>query len=281
MTVSASEDVNPSGGEVRFEFGRNWAKFLLSINSERVLQAELSIKEMLCVEHLRGRTFLDAGCGSGLFSLAARRLGAQVHSFDYDVNSTACTQQLKQLWRANDPEWHVEHGSILDESYLRTLGMFDVVYSWGVVHHTGDMSLAMKLLSGMVNPGGFMFLSVYNDQGLASKMWRRLKRLYVQLPRSLRFLILIPAIARLWGFVVLRGLISGRLLATYRQLFGTRERGMSAWRDLIDWVGGYPFEVAKPEEIFEFFHSKGFTLTKLRTCRGGHGCNQFVFRKDL
>jgi 2-polyprenyl-6-hydroxyphenyl methylase/3-demethylubiquinone-9 3-methyltransferase len=56
---------------------------------------------------------------------------------------------------------------------------------------------------------------------------------------------------------------------------------MSPWRDVVDWVGGYPFEVARPEEIFEFFKSKGLVLGKFKTCGGGHGCNEFVFEKGL
>jgi 2-polyprenyl-6-hydroxyphenyl methylase/3-demethylubiquinone-9 3-methyltransferase len=52
---------------------------------------------------------------------------------------------------------------------------------------------------------------------------------------------------------------------------------MSPWRDVVDWVGGYPFEVAKPEAIFKFYQRRGFTMVDLNTCGGGHGCNEFVF----
>jgi hypothetical protein len=52
---------------------------------------------------------------------------------------------------------------------------------------------------------------------------------------------------------------------------------MSPWRDLIDWVGGYPFEVAKPEAILDFYLRRGFTLKRLVTCGGSLGCNEYVF----
>ena len=54
---------------------------------------------------------------------------------------------------------------------------------------------------------------------------------------------------------------------------------MSFWQDLIDWVGGYPFEVSTPEQIFDFYRARGFTLPRLHTCGGSLGCNEFVFRK--
>jgi hypothetical protein len=54
---------------------------------------------------------------------------------------------------------------------------------------------------------------------------------------------------------------------------------MSRWHDLIDWVGGYPFEVASPEQIFDFCRERGLSLKRLKTCGGGSGCNQFVFEK--
>jgi 2-polyprenyl-3-methyl-5-hydroxy-6-metoxy-1,4-benzoquinol methylase len=127
----------------RFEFGANWALFLGLMNDERIDQAVESLKMMLGVSDLQGRRFLDAGSGSGLFSLAARKLGATVHSFDFDPASVACTKELKRRYFPDDGAWTIEEGSVLDQEYLLRLGQFDVVYSWGVLHHTGAMWQAL------------------------------------------------------------------------------------------------------------------------------------------
>ncbi len=119
-----------------------------------MLRAEQSLKEMLEVERLDGLRFLDAGSGSGLFSLAARRLGATVHSFDYDPQSVACTHELKRRYFPGDAAWMVEQGSVLDQDYLDHLGQFDIVYSWGVLHHTGAMWQALDNVARLVAPGG-------------------------------------------------------------------------------------------------------------------------------
>src|SRR5947209_14888872 len=127
------------GSGARFKFGENWARFLELLDDGRIARAEESLKNMLEVEGLAGRRFLDIGSGSGLFSLAARRLGARVHSFDYDPRSVACTRELRRRFFTDDPSWTVDEASALDENYVRGLGAFDVVYSWGVLHHTGQM----------------------------------------------------------------------------------------------------------------------------------------------
>src|SRR5437667_10895072 len=121
----------------RFEFGKNWSRFLALLDDVRIVRAEESLKQMLEVDNFEGQSFLDIGSGSGLFSLAARRLGARVHSLDYDPQSVVCTAELKQRYYPGDLEWVVEQGSALDADYLRSLGEFDIVYSWGVLHHTG------------------------------------------------------------------------------------------------------------------------------------------------
>jgi 2-polyprenyl-6-hydroxyphenyl methylase/3-demethylubiquinone-9 3-methyltransferase len=123
----------------RFAFGENWSRFLTEIDDDRIRQAEQSLCDMLKVKSLQGKQFLDIGSGSGMFSLAARRLGATVHSFDYDPHSVACTNELKRRYFPDDPHWNVEQASALDEKYISGLGCFDVVYSWGVLHHTGQM----------------------------------------------------------------------------------------------------------------------------------------------
>src|SRR6184192_928785 len=123
----------------RFEFGKNWSRFLILLDEPRIVRAEQSLKQMLEIDNLEGRSFLDIGSGSGLFSLAARRLGARVHSFDYDKRAVTCTLELRRRYCRDDKGWTIEEGSAIDEAYMRSLGQFDVVYSWGVLQHTGAM----------------------------------------------------------------------------------------------------------------------------------------------
>lgn len=254
----------------RFAFGKNWSRFLTELNDDRIRQAEQSLCDMLKVKDLQGKRFLDIGSGSGLFSLAARRLGATVHSFDYDPQSVACTNELKSRYFSDDPCWNVEQGSALDEKYISGLGRFDVVYSWGVLHHTGQMYKAFFNVIPSVVTDGQLFIAIYNDQGLTSKYWSLVKGAYNKSKIARYFLIAIHT-PYLFGIRWLVRALTGRL---------SLERGMSLWHDMIDWLGGYPFEVAKPEAVFRFFQDGGFTLEELRTCGGRMGCNEFVFRRQ-
>jgi len=274
----ATAEVEIRAGE-RFEFGDNWRSFLSVLDDERIAAAEASLVDMLESADLTGRRFLDAGSGSGLFSLAARKLGAVVHSFDYDPHSVACTAELRCRYFPDDEHWVVEHGSVLDTEYLATLGTFDVVYSWGVLHHTGAMWRALDNVAALVADGGKLFVSIYNDQGYISERWRDVKRLYCNSPRPVRWMILTAVGA---GFTVKSA--AGRLAKLEvlpSKSRGPRKspRGMSVWHDRKDWVGGYPFEVAKPEAVFDACRAKGFMLLRLITCGGKLGCNQFVFEK--
>jgi 2-polyprenyl-3-methyl-5-hydroxy-6-metoxy-1,4-benzoquinol methylase len=264
----------------RFAFGRNWRSFVDVVDEQRIRTAEASLKTMLGVQDLRGRSFLDVGCGSGLFSLAAARLGAErVHSFDYDADSVAATEALR-AHNLVETAWVVERGDASDFEYSESLGTFDVVYAWGVLHHTGAMWRALDNTCARVAHDGVLFVSIYNDQGPMSTYWHGVKQLYNRLPTAVRpafaVAVMLPLEARMLTVATLR-----RRPASYvRSWTQARTRGMSRWHDLLDWVGGYPFEVAKPEEVFRFCRDRGFELQELTTQRGGLGCNEFVFRRS-
>ena len=280
--MEESKETGRHGAEVasgeRFEFGKNWSHFLSVLDEGRIEEAVASLREMLGVEDLRGRSFLDIGSGSGLFSLAARRLGARVHSFDYDPHSVACTAELRRRYFRDDPAWRVETGSALDADYLRGLGTFDIVYSWGVLHHTGRMWDALENATLPVAPGGRLFIAIYNHTGTQSERWKKIKKTYNSLPRPLRAPFAALAIAPDELKSALRAIVTLKPGAYVRSWtrYGGGNRGMSRWHDIVDWVGGYPYEAARPDEIFEFYRTRGFALARMK-CMGGLGCNEFVF----
>lgn len=262
----------------RFEFGKNWSHFLSTVDEVSIQNAEASLKRMLEVEDLRGKRFLDIGSGSGLFSLAARRLGATVHSFDYDPQSVACTKELRRRYFPSCPQWIVQHGSALDTEYVESLGKFDVVYSWGVLHHTGNMWLGLENAQLAVAPGGKLYVAIYNNTGTQAERWLWIKKTYNNLPKFLRTPFALVVSAPEEGKAFLRGLMSGRPGDYFRmwKQYNSR-RGMNHWYDIVDWVGGYPYEVATADEMFEFYKARGFSLTKMKCGHVGLGCNEFVF----
>ncbi len=255
--------------ERRFQFGRNWNRFIARITPERISSAKDSLIHMLGHNSLNNMHFLDVGSGSGMFSLAAHQLGAQVRSFDYDEVSVATTAEVRKRYAADSNSWCIEQGSVLDEGYMRSLGRYDVVYAWGVLHHTGDMLRALANVGENVTPSGQLFVAIYNKQPFKTRYWKVVKKAY----NKNAFNRIVIVLTHMPYFYFLRGMV--RFLSGKHRL----ERGMSLWHDMLDWLGGYPFEAAAPEEIVDFYLSRGFILQRLRTVGGRAGCNEFVFQR--
>lgn len=263
----------------RFGFGKNWQQFLQVLDDERIREAEKSLTDMLRVRNFTGKSFLDVGSGSGLFSLAAMRLGAsRVYSLDYDPQSVACAHQLKARFFPGATHWTIEQGDALNNGYLAALGTYDVVYSWGVLHHTGNLWQALENVLPLVKDDGKLFIAIYNDAGSKSRRWQMLKKMYNS---GTFYRVALPAV-----FVplnILRGLLAdlfGMRNPVTRYRVYKKDRGMSMMRDWIDWIGGWPYEFATASQVEDFCKSRGFDML---TCvnRSGWvlGNNEFVFAR--
>src|SRR4030042_5085469 len=178
--------------KVTFSFGRNWRDFVTSfLNEDRISEAEKSLKGFTGLEKFNGLSFIDIGCGSGLFSLAAYKLGAsKVMSFDLDPFSVRCCEYLKEK-EGNPADWTISEGSILDESFINKIEKADIVYSWGVLHHTGNMWQAIRNAARFVKSGGLFFIAIYNrvEGPFGSKSWLELKRVYNRSSRIVKKLL--------------------------------------------------------------------------------------------
>lgn len=280
---------------MKFSFGRNWRHYVDNfLDNKKLDEAMQSLLDYLPAEEYRGKTFVDIGSGSGIFSLNAARLGCgRVVSFDVDPNSVETTKLVREKFKDLIPpgsEWEVYHASILDDSRPKVEG--DIVYSWGVLHHTGNMWPAIKNAASMVKPRGWFVIAIYN-KAPSSEFWLRLKKFY----NETNFIMQGLMIAGLYAYVVLgktvMSLASMLLGHGFKPIF-YQERGMSIYYDVVDWIGGYPYEFATWQELKDFIESLGFHLEKTplqvpvipNTWRNRHstratGNHVMIFRKTF
>ena len=126
-----------------------------------------------------------------------------MRSFDFYKNSVQSTQSLKKRFFDDDDSWIVEQGSVLDTAYISNLGDYDIVYSWGVLHHTGNMWKAFENVIGLTRENGLLYIAIYNDQGWKSSIWWFIKYFYNKLfwPLNLFYAYFIFIIVILVSFI--------------------------------------------------------------------------------
>jgi len=253
----------------QFDFGKNWEAFSEQrVDTDRLALACQSLHSLLQKDSLAGLSFLDIGCGSGLFSIAAYRLGAsRVVGVDVNPRCIQVSQDNRERLIPRSPvQFH--HASALHPDQLERLGKFNIVYAWGSLHHSGSMWAAMRNVASCVAPGGVLVLAIYNKH-ITSPLWKLIKQFYNQVPGIVqRVMILLFA-----GVIYI-----AKFLLTRRNPL-KKERGMDFWFDVIDWIGGYPYEYAAPAEVEQTIRDQGFSLQRYVAAKVPTGCNEFVFCK--
>lgn len=253
-----------------FTFGQNWLAYSKTLDEQRVDDATASVAALLGVTSLEGRRLLDVGAGSGLFSIAALRLGArEVVAIDRDLDClhAITTNAGRFLAPPQQARLRVQHADVLEAETL-PVGPFDVVYAWGSLHHTGALWRAIDNVTRLCGPGGHLALAIYNRTAFMSQ-WHSLKRAYHAAPAFLRV-----------GMVLALSLPRAVVRVARRRHPFRVERGMNVWYDSIDWLGGLPYEAATCQEVIRRIESLGFSTTLVRPTRR-HGCNEFVFCRTL
>jgi 2-polyprenyl-3-methyl-5-hydroxy-6-metoxy-1,4-benzoquinol methylase len=266
--------------ESHFAFGKNWLDYSLKINEEKINQAIKDLQRISGRDRLDGLSFLDIGCGSGLHSLAAIRMGAnRVFGVDIDEDSVLASQQTIARFAPNsNAEFRVL--SVFN-MHPRAYGVFDIVYSWGVLHHTGNMNHALKCAASLVAPEGLLLIALYRKTLLCS-LWRHIKFWYTSAtPKAQNraryiFISLHRFIKRIQGDSL------DRFIKKYDS-----KRGMDYFNDIHDWMGGFPYESISPNECHKFFANLGFVVESEKIAAVGvrslgllgSGCDEFSFRK--
>ncbi len=278
MALKSKKDLYENIYKDNFSFGKNWEKYLKRISNSNLNEARNHLTSLFGKEKLKEKTIIDFGCGSGLFSLASFLEGAKkVMSVDIDPSSIKCASKLKKsAINLTKGEWVIKKGSALDLIFINQLGKYDIVYSWGVLHHTGDMWTAIDNVSKLVKPHGVFMLAIYNKRKgfQSSEFWKNIKKVYSQSNFFLRKIIEMGYISQFFTMGLIKFENRIKYITQYK-----KERGMNWYRDMVDWLGGYPYEFASTEEVTSYLISRGFKLIKLKNVGDGTGCNEFIFRK--
>ncbi len=258
----------------RFKFGENWQQFLENLTDRKIDEARIALVNFLETSDLQGLSFLDIGCGSGLHSYAAHTMGAKpIVSFDYDPASADACRALKNTKAPDAESWSIFQDDILHPMQPVLQKEYDLVYSWGVLHHTGSLWQAIKNAADRVKVGGRLHIALYNKHW-TSPFWKQIKATYCRSPRGLQNSMLRFYAGYEWTKLVLKGRNPQRYISSYN-----KERGMDWLTNLRDWLGGYPYEYATPAEVIAFVGEHHLELVKCLP-NNGTGCSEFLFKKS-
>lgn len=260
--------------EVRFEFGSNWHSYVRNnLTDERIEIAKTHLLGFLGVKDLKGVAFLDIGCGSGIHSLAAHLAGAsKVFSFDFDPQSVAATEICRTKVSDGD-NWVIERGDALDQEYMKKLGQWPLVYSWGVLHHTGDVWQALENAMATVAPDGRFYVALYSeDREKRPQYWLKVKERYAKASPFMKEVMFWHHILR--DKLKWKPWKIGRLLRKAKQTKETR--GMNLFTDIRDWLGGWPMQFVKDQEVVRFAEARGFKLEKIVQVEAN---TEFLFKR--
>jgi len=153
--IFADPRLEESVRQTKEAFGWEWLRYPGAMPEDRsVFLGETQIPE----GDWKGRLVLDGGCGMGRYASVALELGAEVVAFDLSESLLRLSEESRR-----EPRLHLVQGDILRPP-LRP-GIFDVVYSLGVIHHTRSAREALHRLGALVKPGGLLTLWVYGRPG--------------------------------------------------------------------------------------------------------------------
>lgn len=262
-----------------FAFGENWASYAKLIGEPQIEQAKEGLLKLIPADDLKGRSFLDIGCGSGLHALAAARLGvARVVGVDIDPNSVTTARKILAEREPSTP-WQIENISVFDMT-PEQFGTFDIVYSWGVLHHTGDMWQAVSKAAALVAPGGLLVVAFYRGTYL-DPFWKLEKRFYTSASPFIQNLLKGGYIG---AFRIARAATRQGSFSDYIANYTSR-RGMDFDHDVHDWLGGYPYESALAPEVDRRLAALGFKAERVfarpkSSGIFGSGCDEYVYRSQ-
>jgi len=263
-----------------FAFGENWDLYSRQIDSRHIENSKKDFIGLTHLDCLEGMKVLDIGSGSGIHSLSMMLLGCKnLVSLDYDFDSVSTTKRVLS-GKIFKGDYQVIQADILKHIPELDGHTFDLVYSWGVLHHTGDMMKGIDESVRYVKPGGLIALALYRKT-LFCSFWKIEKFIYSKSPKLLQRVV---QKSYELVFALHTYLKTGQTFGSYKHDY-LQKRGMEFSRDVHDWLGGYPYESIDPKYLIQYMQLMGFSLVNSNIAKKqigilGSGCDEFLFKND-